>query len=225
MGGWLAGPELNGAVLFQDDFNAGIPGWTAVQPPGAYLDGPLQWQYDIVSEAFVEQSNVYTDNPTYSPTAVAPMLINDTLGTPPFTFKRPADGRGMMTGLAHLWLSKTRRRSYRVTFARQARTGFPWKGWSVDRKAGGVTSNLFGAGTPGYVQTFVNTAGRRSMSPLRGCLNRLTLGVVDNPTGTPTVYALVTDQPLPGPACGRVGLMTWGMAGGTPKGSGFKMST
>ena len=218
VGGWLAGPELNGAVLFQDDFNAGIPGWTAVQPPGAYLDGPLQWQYDIVSEAFVEQSNVYTDNPTYSPTAVAPMLINDTLATPPFTFSARLtagddDGFGLIFGY------QNETTFYRVTFARQARTGFPWTGWSVDRKAGGVTSNLFGAGTPGYVQTFVNTAGRPFDVTLAvDALNRLTLGVVDNPTGTPTVYALVTDQPLPGPASGRVGLMTWGMAGGTPKG-------
>ena len=36
-------------LLFEDDFNQGIPGWTAVQPSGAiaWLDGSLLWQYDI----------------------------------------------------------------------------------------------------------------------------------------------------------------------------------
>jgi hypothetical protein len=35
--------------LFEDDFNRGFPGWTVVQPVGFYYDGPLRWQYDIVT--------------------------------------------------------------------------------------------------------------------------------------------------------------------------------
>jgi hypothetical protein len=52
-------------------FNRGIPGWTAVQPAGTYLDGPMRWQYDIVSGAFLEQSNIYTDAAAASPSATA----------------------------------------------------------------------------------------------------------------------------------------------------------
>jgi len=210
--------RVSGAVLFEDDFNRGIPGWTAVQPPGAYSGGPLRWQYDTVSGGFVEQSNIYTDSATFSPTAVAPMLINDTVTASDFTYRARLtagddDGFGLIFG----YHDPTN--FYRVTFARQARTGFPWTGWSVDQKVEGVTGNLFGAGTPGYVQTFVNTANRPfDVTISVDTQSRLTLSVVDNPTGTPTHYSLVTSQPLPGPANGKVGLMTWGMSGSVPKG-------
>src|SRR5262249_41873405 len=67
--------------------------------------------------------------------------------------------------------------------------------------------------------TFVNTANRPfDVTITVDTQNRLTLTVVDNPTSTPTTYTLVTNQPLPGPANGRVGLFTWGMNGSTPKG-------
>src|ERR1041384_8297469 len=66
-------------LLFQDDFTGGIPGWTAVRPVlGAYLDGPMLWQYDKVSESFSEQSNQYTDSATFSGSRIAPMLIHET---------------------------------------------------------------------------------------------------------------------------------------------------
>src|SRR3954468_17813117 len=65
----LCARNSNGAVIFQDDFNLGFPGWAAIQPAGAYLDGPLCWQYDIVSGGFVEDSNIYTDSATFSPSA------------------------------------------------------------------------------------------------------------------------------------------------------------
>src|SRR5262249_18861939 len=174
--------NVPGAVLFEDDFNRGIPGWTAVQPAGAYLDGPLRWQYDIVSGGFVETSNLYTDNASYSPTAVAAMLINDALTAVNFTFTARLtagddDGFGLIFGY------QTETDFYRVTFARQSRTGFPWTGWSVDRKDEGITFNLFGGGTPGYVQTFVNTANRPfDVTITVDTQNRLTLTVVDNPT-------------------------------------------
>src|SRR4051812_25853911 len=132
------------AVLFQDDFNRGFPGWTAIQPAGAYLDGPLCWQYDIVSGGFVEDSNIYTDSATFSPSAVAPMLINDTVTGTNFTYTARLtagddDGFGLIFGYV------TQTDFYRVTFARQSRSGFPWTGWSVDQQVEGITGNIFGA--------------------------------------------------------------------------------
>ena len=68
-------------LLFEDDFNQGIPGWTAVLPSGAtdWLDGPLLWQYDINTTWIWENSNIYSDSSTYSWTRAAAMLINDTV--------------------------------------------------------------------------------------------------------------------------------------------------
>ena len=208
-----------GAVLFEDNFDSSPAGWTAIQPPGAYIDGPLRWQYFLAPGAFVEQSNIYTDNPTASPTAIAPMLINDTLTAVNFTFSARLtagddDGFGLIFGY------QNETNFYRVTFARQARTaGFPWNGWAVDRKVNGTTVNLFGAGTAGYVKTFVNTTNRPfDVTIMVDTANRLTLTVLDNPTGTSTNYPLVTAQTLPSAANGQVGLMTWGMSGLTPPG-------
>jgi len=205
--------------MFEDDFNAGIPGWTSVQPMGAYLDGPLLWQFDFATGAFAEQSNIYTDSAAYSPTAVAPMLINDTVAGASFTYSARLtagddDGFGLVFGY------QNELNFFRVTFARQARSaGFPWRGWSVDRKVNGATTNLFGFATPGYVQTFVNRASIPfDVTVSVDALNRLTLTLRDNPTGTATNYQLVTNQPLPGPANGKVGIFTWGMSGGSPPG-------
>ena len=93
----------------------------------------------------------------------------------------------------------------------------------MDRKVNGVTANLFGAGTAGYVPTFINTSNRAfDVTISVDASSRLTLSVVDNPTGTPTSYPLVTSQALPAPANGKVGLMTWGMSGGTPNGGRFQ---
>ena len=212
------GMTCQAAVLFEDDFNRGIPGWTAVQPPGVYFSGPLRWQYDIVSGGFVEQSNIYTDDPTASLTAITPMLINDTVTDGAFTLNARLtagddDGFGLIFGY------QNETNFYRVTFARQTRTGFPWTGWCVDRKVDGITSNLFGAGTPGYVQSFVNTANRPfDVFIAVDASNRLSLTVVDSPTSAPITHLLVTGQPLPAPANGKVGLMTWGMSGGVPRG-------
>ncbi|MDI9379369.1 MAG: hypothetical protein QM845_00625, partial [Verrucomicrobiota bacterium] len=224
LGRWLAlalasAWPLAADVLFEDDFDRSFPGWTAVRPAGAYLDGPLRWQYDIVTGAFFEQSNIYTDSSSHSPTATAPMLINDAVTAVNFTYTARLtagddDGFGLVFGY------QDDQNFYRVTFARQLRTaGFPWTGWSVDRKVNGVTFNLFGAGTPGYTPTFVNTAGQPfDVTVSVSTANRLTLTVVDNPTGVLRVYPLVADQPLPSAANGKVGLFTWGMSGGTPNG-------
>jgi hypothetical protein len=218
-GGVALALPSRGALLFEDDFNGGIPGWTVVLPSaGIYFDGPLRWQYDIVSGGFVEQSNIYTDSATYSQSADAPMLVNETITAVNFTFGARLtagddDGFGLIFGY------QDEGNFYRVTFARQARSGFPWTGWSVDRKVNGATSNLFGAGTPGYVQTFVNTSGRPfDVTISVDVQDHLTLTVIDNPTGTPTTYNLLNGQSLPGPAFGKVGLMTWGMSGSVPRG-------
>jgi hypothetical protein len=210
---------LKGDVLFEDHFNGGIPGWTVVQPPGAYLDGPLLWQYDLVNGAFVEQSNIYTDDASYSLTATAPMLINDTITGTNFTYTGRLtagddDGFGLIFGY------QDELNFFRVTFARQARSaGFPWRGWSVDRKVNGATTNLFGFATPGYVQSFVNRASIPfDVTISVNALNRLTLTVRDNPTGAFTNYQLVANQLLPASANGKVGIFTWGMSGGNPPG-------
>lgn len=214
----VAAPRVSASVLFQDDFNGGIPGWTAVKPPGSYLDGPLRWQYDVATGAFTENSNIYTDSSTSSSTATAPMLINAAVTAVNFTYTARLtagddDGFGLIFGY------QNETNFYRVTFARQSRTGFPWTGWSVDRKVDGTTSNLFGAGTPGYTETFVNTADRAfDVTISVDTANRLTLTVVNNPTGTPVTYNLVVNQALPASAAGRVGIFTWGMSGGTPNG-------
>ena len=129
-------------VLFEDDFNRGIPGWTAVQPPGNYIDGPMRWQYDIVSQAYLEQSNIYTDAPGGSTNATAVMLINDaeTAGNFTYTARLKAgddDAFGLIFGY------NDPQNFYRVTFSRQDRTGeaspaFPYTSWLVDRKVDGV---------------------------------------------------------------------------------------
>jgi len=214
----LPPPHTSAGELFRDDFNRGIPGWTAVEPPGAYLAGPLRWEYDIVSGAFVEQSNIYTDSATYSPTATTPMLINDAVTAVNFTFSARLtagddDGFGLIFGY------HDDNNFYRVCFARQSRTGFPWTGWCVDRKVNGLTINLFGAGTPGYVQTFVNTTARPfDVTITVDTANQLTLTVVDNPTGTSATYHLVNSQVLPSAANGKTGFFTWGMSGAVPHG-------
>ncbi|MBP7826274.1 MAG: hypothetical protein KA236_06965 [Verrucomicrobia bacterium] len=207
------------ALLFEDDFERSFPGWTVVQPPGQYIDGPLYWQYDMISGAFAEQSNIYTDSASYSPSAVAPMLINDATTSGAFTYSAHLtagddDGFGLVFGY------QNPTNFYRVVFARQARSaGFPWTGWSVDRMVNGTPTNLFGFGKPGYTQTFVNRAGIPfEVTVTVNAAQQLTLTVVDNPTGAATTYPLVSARDLPGSANGQVGIFTWGMSGGSPGG-------
>src|SRR6185436_18767702 len=71
-------------LIFQDDFETGIPGWSVVQPAlGAWVEPPLLWQFDRCSDSFSEQSNIYTGSSGGgSPTRIAVMLINDTYIAP-----------------------------------------------------------------------------------------------------------------------------------------------
>ncbi len=223
---WFAAVAASAAVLFQDDFNRGLPGWTAVQPPGTnYFEGPMRWQYDIVSGAYIEQSNIYTDAATNSPSATAVMLINDAMTGANFTFTARLtagddDGFGLIFGY------RDPTNFYRITFTRQARgmPGYPWNGWNVDRKVNDVAENLFGDGTPTHVPSFVNTQFRPfDVTIAVGGNDLFSLTVVDDPDGgSPTKYELVEAQPLPTQADGKVGFVSWGMSG-TPL-RGFRIA-
>ena len=206
------------AVLLDERFDAGVPGWTVVQPPGVYRDGPLCWEYDVGERAFFERSNVYTDLGGGSSSALAPMLINGTWATAPFTYRARLtagddDGFGLVFGY------RNESNFCRLVFAQQARTNFPRKGWSIDRRTNGENQVLFGSMT-----SFVPTLGR----PFDVMLavddrQRLTLQVVDDPAGAATCYRLVDGQALPTAADGQVGMFTWGMGGGDPP--GFRIQT
>ena len=203
---------VRAAVLLDERFDDGIPGWSVVQPPGVYRDGPLRWEYDFIGRAFFERSNVHTETGAGAPSAVAPMLINGAWASAPFTFRARLtagddDGFGLVFGY------RNESNFYRVCFAQQARTNFPRQGWSVDRKTNGATATLFASAA------FVPAAGR----PFDVTLavdeqSRLTLQVVDDPDGVAAIRQLVDRQALPTAADGPVGLFTWGMGGGDPPG-------
>ncbi len=210
----LSAPATSRAdVLFSDDFNQGIPGWTSVQPRAVYLGGSLCWEYDIAAQAIVERSDVYTDASSFSTSAIAPMLINGTVAHPPFSYSaRLTAGDDDAFGLIFGYQNESN--FYRLGFARQARNGFPRQGWTIDRKSNGVTSVVAGPST-----SFNNTAGRPfDVSLSVDASNRLTLTVVDDPAGAATSHLLVNAQRLPAAADGKVGAFTWGMSGGTPRG-------
>ena len=133
----LLGPRASATpaeLLFEDDFNQGIPGWTAVQPSGAmaWLGGPLLWQYDINNTWIWENSNIYSDDADYSPSRRAAMLINDTVAAASnFTYTvriRAADNDAC--GL--IWGYQDENNFYRAVFTQQSgRTGWPFTGWNV----------------------------------------------------------------------------------------------
>src|SRR5688572_13335324 len=91
-------------LLFGDNFNGGIPGWTVVQPAaGTWVEPPLLWQFDKVSDSFSEQSNIHTGGTAGSATRLTVMLINET--TVPANFGYTArltagddDGFGLIWG-------------------------------------------------------------------------------------------------------------------------------
>src|SRR5688572_25656113 len=104
------------SLLFQHDFNDGIPGWTAVQPAGGiYLGGQMLWQNDVAKGTFWEQSNIHTDSASFSSTRTAVMLINDTVTPADFTYSARLlssddDGVGL------IWGYQNENTFYRVAF-------------------------------------------------------------------------------------------------------------
>ena len=208
-------------LLFEDDFNRGIPGWTAVQAAGgAYIEGPMLWQYDMVNPGLLEQSNIYTDSATFSVTRLAVMLINETVAPSNFTYRaRLTAGDDDAFGL--IWGFQSQNTFYRLTFARQARTaGWPFTGWTVERFNDGQFTDLFGG--PDSSATFVNTASRPFDVAISVADNLLTLTIVDDPDGAASVSNLVNAEPLQGSTDGRVGIFSWGQSGGSPR--GFRVS-
>lgn len=203
-------------LLLEDDFNRSIQGWTAVEPSGTYIEGPLRWQWDVVSQSWVENSNRYTDDAAFSPTATAPMLINDALVTGAYTFNarlRAGDDDGF--GLIFGYQNPTN--FYRLTFARQNRTtGFPWMGWVVDRKVNGVSTVLYGLNQPDFVPFTLTDGIPFDVTISISADQKLTLSILDDPDSGGIPYQLVTNGNLPSAPNGKVGLMTWGMGGGAP---------
>ena len=200
-------------MLFAEEFNQGIPGWTSVKPRAIYWGGPLRWEYDLVKRAIVERSDIYTDSAAFSTSAIAPMLINGTVAAAPFTYSARLtagddDGFGLIFGY------QNESNFYRVGFARQARSGFPFRGWTVDRKTNGTTRAVAGPST-GFVPV---SARPFDVTLSVDALDRLSLTVVDDPAGAATPHLLVDRQPLPTAADGRVGVFTWGMSGASPPG-------
>jgi len=204
-------------LLFEDNFNGGIPGWTAVQPvAGVYLDGPMLWVYDASTDSFSEQSNLYTDSATFSGTRISSMLINSTVAPTNFTYTaRLTAGDDDAFGL--IWAYEDEDSFYRVTFARQNRTtaGWPYQGVIVDRMNNGQITNVFGPD-----QTFVNTANQPFDVTITVNNGLLTLVIVNDPLGSaggPFVHNLITGGALPTAPSAKVGLFSWGMSGTNPR--------
>ncbi len=209
-------PAAPATLLFQDDFLQGLPGWTVVQPAGNY-SGTVLWQYDINTGVVWENSNVFTDSSVFSPTRIAPMLINATaVSGSNFTYTvrllaNDNDGCGLIFGYQN---SNT---FYRVTFGAEVRSGWPFTGFNVDRMVNGEHADLFGAGTVGYTPSFAYTfsdaPNHKPFDVTIGMTNGLfSLTVVDSPTNSPVEYALVSSQLLPSNPTGQVGFFVWGMS-------------
>jgi uncharacterized repeat protein (TIGR02543 family) len=204
-------------LLFEDDFNQGIPGWTAVLPSGAtdWYDGPLLWQYDINTTNIWETSNIYSDSAASSWTRAAAMLINDTVAPASnFTFTvrlRAGDNDGC--GL--IWGYQDENNFYRAAFTQQSgRTGWPFSGWDVDCMVNGEATDLFGRGNTSEPYADFVFGTDRFFDVRVGMTNGLlSLTVVDDPTNAaPVVYPLVVSRQVPAAMAGKVGVFTWGQA-------------
>lgn len=205
-------------VLFEDRFEGGIPGWTAVQPAGgAWLEGPMLWVYDKVSDSFGEQSNIYTGaSVAGSATRFAVMLIHDT--TAPATFSYTARlTAGDDDGFGLIWGYESESTFYRIAFSRQGDrlVGWPALGVTVDRMDNNVPTDIVGPDS-----SFINTVGRPFDVSIGVTNSLLTVVITDDPLGTiggPFVYNLATGVALPTAVAGRVGMFSWGMSGLNPR--------
>ena len=204
-----AGPAT---LLFQDDFNTGIPGWNVVVPAGAnWQVSPtiLCWTYDATTKAFSEHSNIYTDSATFSSSRVSTMMINATVAPTNFTYSaRLTAGDDDAFGL--IWGFEDETRFYRITFTRQNRgfVGWPYYGCVVDRMNNGQITDVK------IDSSFVNTAGRPFDVILKVNNGLLSVIIVDDPLVSSLTNNWVTDLPLPTvPVSNKVGIFTWGMSG------------
>lgn len=195
-------------TLFEDDFNGGIPGWSVVQPAaGTWVEPPLLWQFDKVSNAFSEQSNIYTGaSGSGSPTRLAVMLISDYVAPTNFGYTARLTA-GDDDGFGLIWAYENETTFYRIAFNRQAgRTGWPMPYTTVDRMSNNAPTDIFGPDP-----TFVNTLGRPFDVSVGVTNGLLTVIVTDDPLGVPVVYNLATAVALPAVAEGKVGMFSWGM--------------
>lgn len=209
-------PAAPATLLFEDTFTGGIPGWTAIQPAGAYIEGPMLWQYDAVSDSFSEQSNIYTDAAGASTSRRTVMLINDTVAPANFVYTARVTA-GDDDGFGLIWGYENANTFYRVTFARQARAvgAWPFQGVSVDRMTNGIITDLHGPDV-----SYVNTANRPFDVTITVANGLLTLTLVDDPLGTaggPVPYNIVTGLALPTTPSARVGIYSWGQSGNNPR--------
>ncbi|MCO5052762.1 MAG: hypothetical protein M9920_10700 [Verrucomicrobiae bacterium] len=211
LGGALSLRAIPAEVLYSDDFEGGIPGWTVAQSPGSYTDGPVLWQFVKVDNSFRENSNIYFDNATTGVSRRTAMLISEATVPDNFTYTARL-AAGDDDGFGLVWGYQDYANFYRVSFARQNRAEWPHTGIMVDRMVDGVPEDLSGP-HPGYVNTVAGRPFDVSIGVTNGLL---TLRVVDDPLGAvggPIPYDLIVDQPLPTMANGKVGLFTWGMQG------------
>ncbi|MCW5550750.1 MAG: hypothetical protein KIS67_01155 [Verrucomicrobiae bacterium] len=203
-------------VLFEDHFEGGIPGWTAVQPAGAYIDGPMLWVFDAVSKSFGEHSNIYTDSSTASTSRRAVMLISDTVAPTNFAYTARVTA-GDDDGFGLIWGYEGESTFYRITFAWQNRfaVGWPFQGVIVDRVNDGAITDLHGPDN-----SFIPAVNRPFDVSIGVTNGRLTVVIADDPLGTiggPFIYNTVTDLPLPTELSAPVGIFSWGQAGNNPR--------
>ena len=204
-------------LVFEDQFDDGLPGWTAVQPVnGAYIDGPMMWCYDKANNRFFEDSNIYTDASTFSSSRITTMLINDTVASASsgFTFTaRMAQTDDDAFGL--IWGYEGEDTFYRIQFATQSRAlgGWPAQGMWVDRMLNSQPIDVFGPDS-----TFIPTRGVWFDVTLAVTNDQLRITITNDPLGAATVFTFNTDvTPITMPTTpnGRVGLFTWGQSSAT----------
>ncbi len=198
-----AGPAT---LLFNEEFGT-ISGWTVVKPQYySYVGTAVAWGYDQESDALFENSNIYTDAATTSPSRVAVMLINDTVPpTSGYEYKvrltmPDDDGCGLIFGY------QNETNFYRLEFSWQnssyRQTGWPFLGWNLDRMANGSPTDLAG-----------RSMGPVTFTPVQNVPFDVTVAVTnDHVWVTVDGTALVTDQALPTTPSGKVGLFSWGMS-------------
>lgn len=210
----FSAPAAPATLLYSEDFNNKLTGWTAVKPAaGVWVDGDMLWVFNKLSDSFGEQSNIYTGASAGSTTRIGVSLINDT--APPtsgFVYSARMNS-GDDDGFGLIWGYQDENNFYRITFSTQTtRTAPNWpaQGLTVDRMSNGVPVDVFGPDS-----SFIATRGRPFDVTLAVTNSTLTLTVVDDPLGTPVTYTFNTDVSpvvLPSVPSGKVGIFSWGMS-------------